>query len=283
MIPHGVDAIEGEREEGLLQLHRIGLDRELFRCGFGDHFNAPGNRASQDLGGVLHNGIQVEIRPFAGAGEMQLLKALDELSGLLRVAFDEGQAFTEGMIRFQLAEIGVTEAMHPGDDVVDVVRITGSETGQRFSPVGGFQAVRCMGKRRFILPKPFVALDDAGLAAHRSANFADMSNSAGRRVTKSKAACERGSRGFRVFQMLPDPLGIRFMNALQKLGGILLPGLDGNAGPQFDARAHEGELEIGGLPKQNSGAVLQEKLDWGFHAATARDYLFSAAKVSTTH
>jgi hypothetical protein len=83
--------------------------------------------------------------------------------------------------------------------------------------------------------------------------------------------------------MLADALRIRFMDALQKLGGILLPCLDGNAGPKLDARIEKGEMEIGGLPKQDSRPVLQEKLNWGFHAAAAMHYLFSAAKVSTTH
>jgi len=83
--------------------------------------------------------------------------------------------------------------------------------------------------------------------------------------------------------MLADAFRIRFMNALQERGGIFPPCLDGNAGPKLNAGAEEGELEIGGLPKQNSRPVLQEKLNWGFHAAAAMHYLFSAAKVSTTH
>ena len=40
MILHGVDPIEGEREEGLLQIHRIGVDGELFGRGFEASFGA---------------------------------------------------------------------------------------------------------------------------------------------------------------------------------------------------------------------------------------------------
>ena len=63
---HGVEGVNGQREEGMLKRGGIGVNRKLRGCDFRDDLVALGEAAAQQLRGVLREGVEVVVRRSPG-------------------------------------------------------------------------------------------------------------------------------------------------------------------------------------------------------------------------
>ena len=72
------------------------------------------------------------------------------------------------------------------------------------------------------------------------------------------------------------------MDALPEQVRLFGPRGGGMSAPLGDALADELEAPVGRLAEEHAGPVFEENFNRGVHVSACVDYLFSAAKVSTT-
>ena len=213
---------------------------------------------------------------------MKLLQALHQLRGLQRILLHEFQSLAERMARIELAEEGVAQTVDAGDDVVEIVREAGHEAEEDFRPGRGVEALLGQSQRSFVEPESLMNFRSALRCTDDPAELADVGDASRLGMAEAKMGADARAGFGRLSQVLLEQWRVLRVDALHQQAGIFEPGLGGMAGPLGDAFADELEAQVGRLPEEHAGPVLEENFNRGVHAATSGQYLFSHAKVSTT-
>ena len=64
---HGVEGVDGQREDGVQERGGVGVDGKLAGSRFGDDLVALGEAAAKQLRGIQRERIKIVRGPFAGA------------------------------------------------------------------------------------------------------------------------------------------------------------------------------------------------------------------------
>ncbi len=199
---------------------------------------------------------------------MQGKNALNQLSRLKGIAFDQPKSLMHFLLRIDRALVGLTQGINSSHDVAEVVRKSHREDTKSFLPNSGSQPLLSNGLARNIDPGPIIAQNQAVAAQHRFAPLEDVRNFARLAVADAKCGCNRfASLALRKLSL--KLARIRFMNDIPEFLGPPTPVLDRDPGPILDLLGNKTESEIRPLTEQDAWPLAAEQFYLGFRPESA--------------
>ena len=257
-VGHGVGGVEREVHEHLPQLDLVQINGQLAVGELRLHPHAARQNFLQHGGDARDDLVEVVVIFFAGRAVVQLPDALGQLARLDGRAADHVEAVAE---RGVLAEFGperFAQRHDAGHDVAEIMRQTHRQRAEVFLPRQVQQPAFGDGLPADVEPDAFVAEQETVAAEHGLAMFPEVADPAGLHVADAKGAGQFRRQTRRFAQPGHERRGVGLVDRLPEKFRVPLPFGGRNAGQLLDARADEGETEIGPLAENDARPAMDQ-------------------------